>query len=205
MEFRLTEKDFWHDRLILMGRDHGRAFGKPMTGDQGRAVTEITRCTFHPEVTNPSPTKHRVKENSQRLYDEAKHHKERIKQIGDKIYSGYFKPNLFQTKVKTPLKKYNIEGRVSPAPTREVRSKSPLQTATKQRDNTPTIKESKLTDKKGRSLTPNKGILKSTIPPQHRLQLQKEDYEYDPVNLVTVTEQEKWRLKGLQKYLNTRF
>ena len=58
MEFRLTEKDFWHDRLLLMGKDRlTKRFGKPMTGDQARLISELKGCTWHPETLSKSAHK----------------------------------------------------------------------------------------------------------------------------------------------------
>lgn len=57
MEFRLTEKDFWHDRLSKMGkaRQTEGNFGKQMTGEQARALHELRGCTFSPRTLSKSP------------------------------------------------------------------------------------------------------------------------------------------------------
>ena len=65
MEFRLTEKDFWHDRLLLMGKDHiAKKFGKPITGNQARAVVELKDCTWQPETLSKSANKVRSPHSS---------------------------------------------------------------------------------------------------------------------------------------------
>ena len=58
MEFRITEKDFWHDRLLLMGKDQiAKKYGKAMTGNQARAVVELKGCTWEPETLSKSANK----------------------------------------------------------------------------------------------------------------------------------------------------
>ena len=56
MEFRLTEKDFWHDRLVLGEKDKNR-YGTHVAMRNTRAVNDMKPCTFHPATVSKSPAK----------------------------------------------------------------------------------------------------------------------------------------------------
>ena len=61
MDFKVTERDFWHDRLLLMGKDHDiKKYGKQISGNQAQAIVELKTCTFEPQTLSKSSNKVRI-------------------------------------------------------------------------------------------------------------------------------------------------